>query len=86
MPALWFGACTVDSGAFQTAVFVQLRVLSNGRAGAHEGIPLDGTAKTVVIPLWAKRLANGFASTVTVLWICTLGTKVGSCDSVVWVG
>jgi len=63
----WFGACTVDSGAFQTAVFVQLRILNNGRAGAHEGIALDGTDKVAVIPLYAKRLANGFASAVTIL-------------------
>jgi hypothetical protein len=67
MPALWFGACNLDSGAFQTAVFVQLRTLSNGRAGAHEGIALDGTDKVVVIPLYAKRLTNGFASAVTIL-------------------
>jgi len=65
--ANWFGACNVDSAAFQTAVFVQLRILNNGRAGAHEGIALDGTDKNVVIPLYAKRLNNGFASAVTIL-------------------
>jgi hypothetical protein len=67
IPAEWFGACTVNSGTFQTAVFVQLRTVEGSRAGAHEGIPLDSTATTAVIPLYAKRLTNGFASAVTVL-------------------
>jgi hypothetical protein len=66
MPEQWFGACTVDSGTFQTAVFVQLRTVNGDRAGAHEGIPLDSTDTTAVIPLYAKRLTNGFASAVTI--------------------
>lgn len=70
-PDGWFGACNVDAGAFQTAVFVQMRVVSGDRAGAYEGIALDGTNKRVVIPLYAKRLVNGFASNVTVLNLST---------------
>jgi hypothetical protein len=66
MPSEWFGACTVDSDTFQTAVFVQLRTVEGNRAGAHEGIPLDSTDTTAVIPLYAKRLTNGFASAVTI--------------------
>ena len=66
-PDGWFGACTVDSGSSPTAVFVQLRTVNGDRAGAHEGIPLDGTAKTAVIPLYAKRLTNGFAAAITIL-------------------
>ena len=67
MPEGWFGACTVDSGSFQTAVFVQLRFVAADRAGAHEGIPLDSTATTTVVPLYLKRLTNGFASATTIL-------------------
>jgi hypothetical protein len=67
MPDLWFGACTVNSGAFPTAVFVQLRTVAGDRAGAHEGIPLDSASTTAVIPLYAKRLTNGFAAAITIL-------------------
>jgi hypothetical protein len=62
----WFGACTVDSGSAQTAVFVQLRTVAGNRAGAHEGLPLDSTATELVFPLYAKRLTNGFASAFTI--------------------
>jgi len=65
--ALWFGACTVDAGSFQTASFVQLRTIGGDRAAAHEGIPLDSTNKIVVLPLYAKRLTNGFATAITIL-------------------
>jgi hypothetical protein len=71
MPALWFGACTVNTGSFPTAVFVQLRTVDGDRAGAHEGIPLDSTATTAVIPLYAKRLTNGFAAAITILNLST---------------
>jgi hypothetical protein len=71
MPAGWFGACTVNSGTFQTAVFVQLRTVAGDRAGAHEGIPLDSADTTAVIPLYAKRLVNGFAAAITILNLST---------------
>jgi hypothetical protein len=78
MPALWFGACNIDAGSAQTAVFVQLRFADANdpganlpRADAHEGIPLDGTDKVVTVPLWAKRLGNGFASAITILNLST---------------
>jgi hypothetical protein len=78
MPALWFGACNIDAGAFQTAVFVQLRFVDPSnpganlpRADAHEGIALDGTDKVVIVPLWAKRLSNAFASAITILNLST---------------
>jgi hypothetical protein len=66
MPENWYGSCIVDSGSFQTAMFVQMRFTANERAGAYEGILATSTAQTVVIPLIAKRLTNGFASAVTV--------------------
>jgi hypothetical protein len=70
-PSGWFGACNVNSGAFQTAVFVQLRTVDFDRAGAHEGIPLDSPDTTAVIPLYAKRLTNGFAAAITILNLST---------------
>jgi len=65
-PADWYGSCKVDSGTFATAMFVQMRFVTGSRAGAYEGILGTGTAQTVVIPLIAKRLANSFASAVTI--------------------
>jgi hypothetical protein len=65
-PANWYGSCKVDSGAFQTAMFVQMRFVGGDRAGAYEGILGTGTNTTVVIPLYAKRLGNTFASAITI--------------------
>lgn len=67
IPNAWYGACNVDAGSFETAVFVQMRVVNGDRAAAYEGIPGDSNKQRVVIPLYAKRLANGFASAVTIL-------------------
>jgi hypothetical protein len=65
-PDGWYGSCKVDSGSFNTAAFVQLRFVSGDRAGAYEGILGTGTNKRVVIPLYAKRLQNTFASAITI--------------------
>lgn len=70
-PEAWFGSCTVSTGTFNTALFIQMRVVGkeadgNFRAGAFEGIPLSGSDTRVVIPLYARRLANGFASNATI--------------------
>jgi hypothetical protein len=65
-PDGWYGSCVVNSGTYDTAMFVQLRFVNGSRAGAYEGILGTGTNKTVVIPLYAKRLANSFASAVTI--------------------
>jgi hypothetical protein len=75
-PADWYGTCTVDTGTFATALFIQMRTIGkeadgNYRAAAYEGIPLDGTDKTVVIPLYARRLENGFASNATIMNLST---------------
>jgi hypothetical protein len=64
-PTGWVGSCKVTSTA-QTVAFVQLRFVAGDRAGAYEGILGTGTAKTVVIPLIARRLSNTFASAVTI--------------------
>lgn len=67
-PAEWFGACTVNTGTFDTAMFVQMRFVGNQRAGAYEGILGTGTNQRVVIPLFAKRLpgARLFSSAITI--------------------
>jgi hypothetical protein len=64
-PFQWYGACKVES-TFNTAMFVQMRFVGGDRAGAYEGILATGTNKRVVVPLIAKRLANSFASSVTI--------------------
>ena len=65
-PAEWYGSCKVDTGAFQTAMFVQMRFVGGDRAGAYEGILASGTNTRVIIPLYAKILGNSFASAVTI--------------------
>jgi len=65
-PAEWYGSCIVNTGAFQTAMFVQMRFVGGDRAGAYEGILGTGSNQRVIIPLYAKRLANSFASAVTI--------------------
>lgn len=66
IPAAWYGSCVVTTTGFNTAMFVQMRFVTGDRAAAYEGIPAGGTNTTAVIPLYAKRLANGFASAVTI--------------------
>jgi hypothetical protein len=71
-PADWRGSCRLDTGGHETAVFLQMRWIGkeaegNERAGAYEAVPLDGTSKTVMVPLYLRRLSNGFASNVTIL-------------------
>jgi hypothetical protein len=66
IPALWFGACRITTTGYDTVVFVQMRVVSGAQAGAYEAIKADGAHKKVVVPLYAKRLTNGFASVVTI--------------------
>jgi hypothetical protein len=65
-PDGWFGSCVVNTGTFDTAMFVQLRFVNGSRAGAYEGILGTGSNQRVVVPLYAKRLGNGFASAVTI--------------------
>ena len=62
----WGGSCLVDAGSANVVAIVQLRYVNSptGFAGAaaYEAIPQGGTDNTEIIPLAAKRLANGFAS------------------------
>lgn len=66
--AKWGGSCTLDSGGYDTVVIVQMRYVGGSLAGAaaYEAMPASSTGKTVVVPLVAKRLSNGFASVVTI--------------------
>jgi len=65
-PEQWYGACSISSGSANTAVFVQMRFVGGDRAGAYEGILGSGTNTTLVVPLYAKILDNGFASAITI--------------------
>jgi len=67
-PTGWYGSCTVTAPGSVVA-FVQNRyinVASNQGAAAYEAIPAGGADTTMFVPLIAKRLANGFASVVTI--------------------
>lgn len=62
----WFGSCRINSTG-NVVAFVQLRQpgVTPG-AAAYEAINGNGTATTVLVPLVAKRLGNGFATAVTI--------------------
>lgn len=65
IPAGFAGSCVIQSTS-NIVAFVQMRFIATGEAAAYEAIPAGGTDKKVVIPLVAKRLANGFATAVTI--------------------
>ncbi len=62
----WGGSCRINAGAANVVAIVQMRYVNSptGFAGAaaFEAIPEGSTDNTEIIPLVAKRLANGFAS------------------------
>jgi hypothetical protein len=66
IPSEWFGACTVDTTGFNTVAFVQMRTVGTQNAAAYEAISAAGTKTKVIVPLYMKRLANGFATAVTI--------------------
>jgi len=65
LPANWYGSCRISASAGVVA-FVQMRVIGTDRAAAYEAIPGGSTDKKVLIPLAAKRLANGFATVINI--------------------
>ena len=65
LPEAWYGACRVSSTGSVVA-FVQMRFIGTDQAAAYEAIRADGTDTVAFIPLVAKRLANGFATAVTI--------------------
>ena len=64
----WGGSCRIDSGSANTVVYLQMRFVGVAFAGvgAYEAIREGTTDRTMVVPLVAKRLSNGFASVVTI--------------------
>jgi hypothetical protein len=62
----WGGSCRIDAGTANVVAIVQMRYVNapNNFAGAaaYEAIPEGGSDDTLIIPLVAKRLPNGFAS------------------------
>jgi hypothetical protein len=69
-PTKWQGACTVTTSA-STVAFVQMRFVGTGNVAAYEAIRGDGTKTKIIVPLYMKRLGNGFS---TVTTIANLGT------------
>lgn len=66
LPTNWFGSCSVSAPG-NVAVFVQMRQPGvTVAAAAYEAINASGTNKTVLVPLVAKTLSNGFATPVTI--------------------
>lgn len=65
IPTGFFGSCVITAPA-NVVAFVQMRFIATGEAAAYEAIPDGGTDEKVIIPLVAKRLANGFSTAVTI--------------------
>lgn len=65
IPADFSGSCIVTASA-NVVSFVQMRFIATGEAAAYEAIPAGGTDTTVIVPLVAKRLDNGFATAITI--------------------
>jgi len=65
LPDNWYGSCRISASAGVVA-FVQMRIIGTDRAAAYEAIPGGSTDKKVLIPLAAKRLANGFATVINI--------------------
>jgi hypothetical protein len=51
---------------FNTVAFVQMRFVGTSNAAAYEAISAAGTKTQVIVPLYMKRLGNGFATAVTI--------------------
>ncbi len=67
-PDNWQGACSIDAGANDIVAFVIMRRVGgiNGDQAAYEAINYNTTTSKVIVPLAAKRLPNGFATSIVV--------------------
>jgi len=67
-PDNWQGACSVDAGENDIVAFVIMRRVGgiNGDQAAYEAINYNTIASKVIVPLAAKRLPNGFATSIVV--------------------
>ncbi len=71
-PKAWRGSCIVTTTGFATNTFVQMRIVNpdnavdpnSQAAGAYSAF--SGGDDIVVIPIFAKRLPNGFASSIAI--------------------
>jgi hypothetical protein len=61
----WYGACRVTASE-NVVSFVQMRKLGTEEAAAYEAMNASSTDTSVFIPLIGKRLANGFATALTI--------------------
>ena len=75
IPANWYGACSIDTSGYASVTFVQMRFLGSDRAAAFEAFPGNSGKAKVIVPIFMKRLSNGFATAVT---IQNLGTASAS--------
>ena len=64
MPTNWYGSCRIYS-ANQTVSFIQLRTIGTENTAAVAAVPAVGNSTVAYIPLISQRLANGFATAVT---------------------
>jgi hypothetical protein len=63
----WYGGCKLTSASDkQFVTVIQYRKTANKGMSAYEAVPGSLTSSTVTIPLIAKRLANGFATSVAI--------------------
>ncbi len=65
IPTGFYGSCVINASA-DVVAFVQMRFIDTGEAASYEAIPGGSTDTTVIVPLVAKRLSNGFATAVTI--------------------
>lgn len=73
----WYGGCKLTSASGkQFVTVIQYRRTINKGMSAYEAVPGSLTSSKVTIPLIAKRLANGFATSVAL-------QNLGSTDAVV---
>lgn len=74
-PDNWYGGCILSStGGHKVVTFIQYRYISTADQAAYGAIPSLSTDKTLYVPLVAKRLSNGFATTATIQNLSTTNT------------
>ena len=65
-PTNWQGACTITAPGNVVAFVIMRRITGNGDQAAYEALSYASTDTNVFIPLMAKRLPNGFATSAVV--------------------
>jgi hypothetical protein len=66
IPTGWFGGCRIETTGHQTIAFVQMRLVGGDQAAAYEALRVEDVSTQLLIPLYAKRLTNGFATSVVI--------------------